>query len=345
MMRAYRSVDLTEDGPRLVTRTVDAARRLEQRLVLRPLKVGVCRSDIKEVAGTRAMRRDFGHEVVAVVDELSATDVLPPGAIVGFDPHVPISRTSGFAEYMIASANRASLQSAFPILPASMNLDRAVFVEPLACAHHSVERLSDHLRCFGTEDLSGLPVAIIGAGTAGVLQALILKARCAEIKLVNRSEARLSMLARASVLPRHNLMLLQACRTGMFDAVVISTSFVFPEILEQSLRLLRLGGIALIFGGTNPGQQYLAIDLDRLRRTEALARVVVAGGTRWLGGTYGATGDDVAAAIGLLTAGGRSLPVEKLITSRAKLAELPAQLARLASETSSYVGKMVVDVA
>ena len=112
MMRAYRSVDLTEDGPRLVTRTVDAARRLEQRLVLRPLKVGVCRSDIKEVAGTRAMRRDFGHEVVAVVDELSATDVLPPGAIVGFDPHVPISRTSGFAEYMIASANRASLQSA-----------------------------------------------------------------------------------------------------------------------------------------------------------------------------------------------------------------------------------------
>src|SRR5262249_62168163 len=102
----------------------------------------------------------------------------------------------------------------------------------------------------------------------------------------NASDALFAGRGGAVFSPRHHLMLLQACRTGMFDAVVISTSFVFPEILEQSLRLLRLGGIALIFGGTNPGQQYLAIDLDRLRRTEALARVVVAGGTRWLGGTY-----------------------------------------------------------
>ncbi|GAB2580125.1 hypothetical protein GCM10027168_11210 [Streptomyces capparidis] len=315
-------VVLEPDGPRL-----DAAppRRPagEHTVRVRIEVAGLCRSDLKEVAGRRPGTSQFGHELVGVVEE-STLDALPPGERVGLDPNVPVRRGTGFATAMWAAGPADRLTEALPVLPHRADARRLVFAEPLACARHCLGAITRHLG----RGLAGLRLGVLGAGNAGVLIAALADARGAAVVLGNRGEDRAAFLRERAVL-NAPIGPLSSLPTDGLDVAVVATSFVLPELLGHALRATAPGGLVVLYGGTAPGDALpgLDCDLDATRRRE---RVVAA---RWrgkdvrVGGSYGTAPGDFGAAVRALSRPAPAGPrVERLITREIRLADLPGVL-------------------
>ncbi|MYW04618.1 FAD-dependent monooxygenase, partial [Streptomyces sp. SID3343] len=168
--------------------------------------------------------------------------------------------------------------------------------------------------------LTGRRIAVLGAGTAGLLIARLAALAGASVTLVNRSRDRAGF-ARSLGLDVHPL---GALAPASFDASVVATDFVHPEVLTEALRLLLPDGVALLFGGTAPGDELdgLACDLDTVRRGEGRLRTTWSGKPVWIAGSYGTTPDDFTAAVLALPL----LPLEHLITREITLGELPSVL-------------------
>lgn len=291
------------------------------------------------------MRRDFGHEIVAEVDPRSTSDAIAPGTIVAFDPHMPIERSSGFAELLKARGAPEALRAAFPVLPMGLSPDRGVFMEPLACAAHAIARLSECIRATRKRDLAGLNILVLGAGLAGALQGLVLSRMGARTTLANRTPGRLEFLRRSAIFGPIELLSFEATAGRCFDAVLISTSFITGPTLQLAFDLASSEGIVLLFGGTQPGQDIpiANANVDRIRRSEALEPTSTGGKRVWLAGTHGATPADFSRASAMLT-DPSPLALEKLISARIRLAELPDVLAKLGRSEQGYCGKTVVEI-
>jgi cyclitol reductase len=323
------SVELTGSGPRL-SRARPHRPDTPEAVLVEPVLVGVCRSDLKEIAGRRPGPSQFGHELVGVVAD-SSTPRLPVGTRVCLDPNVPVVRGTGFARSMWAGGDGDLLARALPPAPDGVAARRLVFAEPLACAAHCLTMTGRHL---GGAGLRGVRMCVLGAGTAGVLIARLAEAAGARVLLVNRDTDRLAFLAARRMLPGGGGAPLADVPSGDHDVVVIATSFVLPGLLEHALRMTRPRGLVMLYGGTAAGDRLpgLDCDLDRVRRGELVRAARWRDGPVRIGGSYGTTPGDFALALRALADSPDGLGVERLITAEVPLAELPAVLRRLAGE-------------
>ncbi|ATE53577.1 hypothetical protein CNX65_09965 [Actinosynnema pretiosum] len=321
-------VELAEAGPVLVTGDAGAGGGALVDVEL----MGVCRSDLKEVAGTRGGPGQFGHELVGrVVD--SDVPGLAVGARVCLDPNRPVARGSGFADLVRVRGDAGEVRLALPVVPEGVPAERLVFAEPAACAAHCLGAVRRHL---GTE-VAGRSVHVLGAGIAGVLIAALAERAGARVALRNRSADRVDFLRERGVLPS------AAGGAGdreRPDAVVVAASFVVDELLVQALDLVRPGGLVLLYGGTRAGQRLagLDVDLDAVRRGELRVEAGWRGSPVVLGGSYGTAPRDFATAIEAVA--DERLGVERLVTRVVRLAELPDVLRELVS--GRQLGKVVV---
>jgi cyclitol reductase len=305
-------------------------------VLIAPRLVGLCSSDVKEVLGTRVGRSDFGHELVGRVIASGRCSGLPSGLRVALDPHVAISRTTAFADKMLAYGEPSALVRAFPAVPEDIPDDRAVFVEPLACVCHCAAHLADVAQ--------GSRICVVGAGTAGVLIAIVLRERGFEVTLANRGPERLARLHAAGVVRDVRLALLRHVDES-FDAVILMTAMLDLPSLEAAWAMLPpRGGSLVLFGGTAaslpvPGT---SIDLARLRRTEGRVEVERNDRSVTVAGSYGATATDFDAAVTALLR--PYVRFEDLIAARLGLEDLVQLLNTVSAGAPLIPAKHVVEI-
>ncbi|WP_199443156.1 alcohol dehydrogenase catalytic domain-containing protein [Umezawaea beigongshangensis] len=327
------SVELTATGPVLSHEPVAAPPGGPHAVLVRTELMGVCRSDLKELSGVRGGPSQFGHELVGRVVR-STTGRLPVGERVCLDPNVPVRRGTGFARWMWVTGAEDDVATALPVAPSGGSAQRLVFAEPAACAAHCLTMAVRHRG----EEVRGRAVCVLGAGTAGVLIAGLAAAGGAVVSLRNREADRLDFLRERGVL-RDEVD--RPAPDGSQDVVVVATSFVFPDVLERALRLVRPGGLVMLYGGTRAGDRLdgLDCDLDAVRRGERSATALWHGQPVVVGGSYGTSTADFRLALTTL-ANGRGPGVERLVTGVVDLAELPGVLRSIT--TTRQLGKVLV---
>ncbi|GAB1339899.1 hypothetical protein ACE1SV_64890 [Streptomyces sp. E-15] len=324
---------LEESGPRLLASA--PSRPVGESSVLVDIELaGLCRSDLKEVAGVRHGPSQFGHEIVARIDT-STVPGLAEGTRVVLDPNVPVERGTGFAERMWAAGRPELLRRAFHAVPDGLPAERLVFAEPLACAAHCLS-VTDR-RAGG---LAGARVTVLGAGTAGLLIASLAHRAGAVVTLGNRGRERVAEVRRTGVLDAPVLPFdLLPDRSA--DIVVAATSFLLPAVLEVALRVLAPDGLLVLYGGTAPGDRHpgLDCDLDTVRRSESVRTCSLKGRPVRLAGSYGTTEADFEAAVAALA--DRAAPLAAEAAVRAEV-DLPGLLAILSGSVTPPQGKVLV---
>lgn len=330
----YRAVELGPHGPLLVRRSVSPP---ADGVVVAPELVGVCRSDLKELAGRRAVRSDFGHELVGEIVAAGPRSGRTVGERVCLDPHPRVERGSGFAEAVVLRGRRDALADALVPIDDDAPAERMIFVEPLACAVHCVGILRRRLGA----PLSETRVGVVGAGIAGTLIAKTLEREAASLVLLNRGRERLRFLEARGLLDGRGLQPLDEAPSSLLDAVVVATTFAEPAILRRAVELVRPGGLVVVYAGTAPGDRWpgTTVDVDRLRRSQAIAKLPSREGSVTIAGSYGAESRDFSTAKRLL--GSEQPPaLERLVVDVVPLEELPERLSALAAE--SPPGKVAV---
>jgi threonine dehydrogenase-like Zn-dependent dehydrogenase len=262
-------------------------------IVVRPEAVGVCRSDLKEIANERRTRSDFGHEVVGRVVRSDVAQ-RPVGSRVTFDPHVAVRRTTAFAELLYAIGPDALLREAFPLVPEMLHPHVAVFAEPLGCALRHVEHV---MTVAGPRSETA---AVVGAGTAGVLIGSLLTAAGIDVTYVNRSAPRVAALVRAGVAPGERVLTYADPSPRGYALVVVATAFADADAVRWALDHVADGGVVALYGAAPPGQPIVeGIDVDAVRVGHGITSSPRAAGV-FVTGSHGAARGDVEAAVGLL---------------------------------------------
>ncbi|TDP28225.1 hypothetical protein [Nocardia ignorata] len=341
----YRRIEHRDHTAFLTTATIAAESSVlaTDKAVLAPRVVGVCRSDLREINGTRFGRSDFGHEIVGDVLDTSPALADLRGRTVVFDPHPKLARrTSGFAELVELTGDSRQLRAALIPIPVGLPDRVAVFTEPLACAVHCATRLHTV-----TADLALAPettIAVYGAGMAGTLISAVLTATGHKSVLLNPSGPRLVFLRRRHALPsrafesRHH--------RPPFQRVVVATATATQQVLATCLDMLADDGLLMLFAGTQPGDRLGTIDIDQVRRTEDTQ---LSGSSQryHLAGTHGADRADFHTALTLLQqapdAGwSPSMCVKRLTT---QILELDAAADHLtASAAHGGLGKTIIQI-
>ncbi len=169
--------------------------------LIRVSAAGICGTDLELLRGYAGFSGVPGHEFVGVVEEAGAADSQWIGRRVAGEITVGCghcggcraagrghcdartvlgirSRDGAFAEYLALPA--ANLHE----VPASVDDEAAVFVEPLAAACRVVEQVAIE---------SGMRAAVVGAGRLGLLVAQVLRVHGAKVTTVVRREASQSL--------------------------------------------------------------------------------------------------------------------------------------------------------
>jgi L-iditol 2-dehydrogenase len=228
-------------------------------ILVRVRACGLCGSDVEKLRpGGASAGTVLGHEVAGVVMD----GALPAGTRVALAHHVPCGacdhcmrgheplcpafiasalEPGGFCE--LTAASRAHVAHAVLPLPDTVSDLAGSFVEPLACV----------LR--GIEGLTGDTV-VAGAGSVGLLAAQALRARGAEVRMLEPDAIRARRAA--------ELGFAAPLRQQQFASALLTASAALPD----ALRLLAPGGQLVLFSGGG-GQE---LDVDLVYRQELVVR-------------------------------------------------------------------------
>jgi L-iditol 2-dehydrogenase len=282
---------------RLETRPVPRPGAGELRLRLR--QAGLCGTDLFKLGqGTDVAGMVLGHEVVGTVDAAGPGVVgFAPGDRVVVPHHVscgqcalcrrgaetlcPVFRENlltpgGFSEHILVG-ERAVRLATFG-LPDHLTDEAAVFLEPAACVLRGLRhaRLAEI-----ATPAAGTPpptVAVLGAGSMGLLHLLVLKAVFPAVRVVmvdpleERRSLALGLAADAASLPGEEAREAVADLTEGLGADAVFDTVGGAGPLEAALALTREGGTAVLFAhaGTETGGEgeHAAFDLNRFFKSE-----------------------------------------------------------------------------
>jgi len=267
---------------RLETRPVPQPGAGEIRLRLR--QAGLCGTDLYKLSyGTAAPGTVLGHEIVGTVETIGpGVSGFAPGDRVVVPHHVacgecalcrrgsetlcPVFRESlltpgGFSEHILVG-ERAVRLATF-VLPEHLSDEAAVFLEPAACVLRGIR----HARLAELAAAIESPaVAVLGAGSMGLLHLLVLKALFPSVRvavvdpLEDRRALALHLGADAAAMPDQTL---DQAQDVVFDTVG------GPGPLEAALTLSREGGTAVLFAHSGEGSGgRAAFDLNRFFKSE-----------------------------------------------------------------------------
>jgi threonine dehydrogenase-like Zn-dependent dehydrogenase len=343
--RAYRRLEHNTGHVHLVEATVAEPGDTGIKVVVAPEIVGVCRSDLREILGTRHLRRDFGHEIVGAVVASTDETLVPSGQRIAYDPHPAVARSSGFGELIELEGPAAKIREALVPLPGPLPAATAVFAEPLACVCHCLDRLETVTAQAGGDGQA--TVAVIGAGMAGALMAGSLHARGIPVAVFNRTEARCRLLREQRFLPAESFPASAAGFGGAFARVVVASASADEEVMRLAAHLLSRAGVLMVYAGTGPGARFGAVDLDQLRREEQALACQWEGKDLVMAGSHGALRRDFQAALGLLTDGRNGdwrfgEAVQRLVTNEMSLGKAAGTLE--AHAAAGFLGKAIVTV-
>lgn len=266
---------------------------------VRPLLSGICGSDLSLLSGqssaylspVTSMPFVPGHEVVG--ETLDAVPGVPVGSRVVLDPvlscgprgtkqcrwcaagqesrcdHVTTGRlTAGLQTGFCAdtgggwSRQFVAHESQLRVVPPGLSDERAVLVEPLACAVHSVRRVAIP---------TGASVAVIGAGTVGLMTLLALRELdpSLEVHVVAKhrhQQDRAQALGAAAVhLPNRATRALRRTTAARMHVPERGSEFLLGGVdvvfectggargLDTTLRLARAGGTVVMSGMPSGG--------------------------------------------------------------------------------------------
>ena len=329
---------------------------------LRPLLAGICGSDLATIDGHSS--RYFepivsfpftpGHEVVGRLDDGSRAVLIPVLSCVtrGIEPvcaacaagqtnrcgriafgHLEPGLQSGFCESTGGgwSASMVAHTSQLLAVPDALSDEAAVLVEPTACAVHAARSVA-----------AGGPrqtVAVIGAGTLGLLTVAALRAEAevdtllATAKHPHQKALAAALGADQVVLPRELARVVRS-RTGAFvldggqltDGVDLVVDCVGSEAsLAQALQVVAPGGEVLVVG--MPG--HTTLDLTGLWHRETSLR-----------GCYAYTRPDFEAALALVADAG----LERLLSATYPLARYTDAIEHAANAGARGAVKIAFDL-
>jgi len=252
-------------------------------VLIEVIVAGVCGTDLHLHDGEFGPTYPLtpGHEICGEVVELgSAVTTLLIGDLVTFDNtgscgHCEecrrakpeycttilaqgVNAAGGFAEFVLASANRCFVVN-------DLDPEVAVFTEPIACVVHGLDKL---------ELTPGAKVLLIGAGPTGLVLTQLLRASGAGYLVVAApTQAKLDIaLERGADLivkiDRTNPtaaydQLREMAGTG-FDYVIDATGVV--KVLDEALALLRVGGTVFVYGMAAESAKWTIAPYDIFRR-------------------------------------------------------------------------------
>ena len=200
-------------------------------------------------------------------------------------------------------------------LPAGTSYIAAALTEPLACALHGVD---------ASEIARGDTVAILGAGSLGLLLAAVARLRGAHVILTGRGSERLALAKRfgADTVIDVSAMSLQeqydavrAQTEGQRGADVVIEAVGTPETWEIAAQMTRPGGLVNFFGGCPSGTR-VTLETRPLHYGELTIK-----------GVFHHTPAYFAQALDLINS--HQVDVEALITEQVPLSELLTILDRL----------------
>lgn len=137
------------------------------------------------------------------------------------------------------------------VIPEDLSFKEAAFCEPLACVLHGFDLVAIK---------PGAHVAILGAGSIGLLFAQVCKRAGARVIVVSRNPRKLELaksLGADAVIDletvRSTVAAIRDLTTHGQGAEVVIEAVGRPELWELAVALTRKGGSALLFGGCEPG--------------------------------------------------------------------------------------------
>lgn len=260
---------------------------------LRLRQAGLCGTDLFKLShGTAAAGTVLGHEVVGTVDAIGAGAVgFAPGDRVVVPHHVacgacalcrrgaetlcPVFRDNlltpgGFSEHILVG-ERAVRLATFG-LPDHLADEAAVFLEPAACVLRGLR----HARLAETaarDSTSPLTVAVLGAGSMGLLHLLVLNASfpAVRVAVVDPLEDRLALAVRLgadlAVPPGEGAQEAVTALTEGLGADAVFDTVGGAAALEAALALSRAGGTAVLFAHGGP-RETATFDLNRFFKSE-----------------------------------------------------------------------------
>jgi 2-desacetyl-2-hydroxyethyl bacteriochlorophyllide A dehydrogenase len=232
--------------------------------LIRTLVAGVCGSDLHAAHGRHpfvALPYRPGHEVVGVVERTGSAEGLTPGQRVTVAPYLPCwackmcasgrenlcenlgffgcgYSQGGMADYFTLPADRL-----FPV-PETLDDHAAALIEPLSTPVHAV-RLAG--------DVAGRSVAVLGAGTIGLLTLAVLRARGAG-KIISTDpnpgkRARAAALGADATIDAGSPDVVGQVRKALggsadivFDCVAVQSS------MDQAIAMADKGGTVVVVG-------------------------------------------------------------------------------------------------
>lgn len=279
---------------------------------LRPLAIGICGSDLHVLAGHHPFV-DYpvfpGHELAAEVIEVGRdADRSWIGARVALEPSLVCGscrpcregrynicehlRVMGFqAPGGMADAFHAPLDRLHR-LPDTVSDPAGAMVEPVAVATHAVRLAAQSAGTLGDRD-----VAVVGAGTIGLLCAQVVRAAGADVTIIDPDEARRRIAEEVGIRTA------PSPQAGAFDVVIECVGN--ESALRGAIDGLRKGGTVLVVGvyGRDPSMQAGLIQDRELR----------------IQGSLMYTSEDYREAIDLLET--RSIDIGPMVTSVHPLAD------------------------